>query len=60
MNIIKYRPVGSPSGKVVKVRVCQAKASIYGATGKDRHPTVKEANREMLRRGFLRAGVRHV
>ncbi len=66
MNVIKYRPVGSPSGKVVRVRVSQTKRAIYGQPKKDgsgfhkpQSASVKTADRVMSRKGFVRAGVRH-
>jgi hypothetical protein len=63
MNIVKFRPVGQPSGEIVRVRISQCKRAIYGqpkAKGNGFHPpqsiSVKTANRAMLRKGFVRAG----
>lgn len=61
MNRIKFRPVGSPSGEIVTVKVSQTRRAITAvpaADGKRFHRpqsiTVAAANREMLRRGFVR------
>lgn len=65
MNVIKFRPVGRPSAPIILVRVSQSKAAIYprrSKNGQIMRPdsiSVAAANREMLRRGFTRAGVRH-
>lgn len=60
MNVVKYRQVGTPSAPVVRVRVVQTKRAIYSrAEGKINRATVKLANKAMLRKGFVRAGVRH-
>ncbi len=55
MNVIKYRPVGQPNGKVVRVRVTQSKRAINTRRG----VSVAMANKVMDRKGFVRAGVRH-
>lgn len=62
MNVIKYRPVGSPSGKVVRVKVSQSKRAIYSGWRKDgtRIPpaalSVARADHIMSRKGYMRAG----
>lgn len=54
MNIVKFRPVGSPKGRVVRVRVTQSKRAIYPVKGQRPGLTVAMANRLMLAKGFVR------
>lgn len=61
MNTIKYRPVGSPNGQVVRVRVTQKFRAMYppGAKLGERYAVTKAvADRVMARKGFVRAGAR--
>jgi hypothetical protein len=52
MNVVKYRPVGRPSAEVIRVRVTQRKRAPYTSH-------LAYVDRVMLRRGFVRAGIRH-
>ncbi len=61
MNVIKYRPVGSPSGQVTRVRVAQKFRAMYppGAKRGHRYAVTKAvADRVMARKGFVRAGIK--
>jgi hypothetical protein len=71
MNIVKFKPVGTPSAPHHRIKVTQSKGALYGAIGAGvamtglqrkfkRRLTVKEANRTAGRQGFVRSGVRHV
>lgn len=55
MNIAKFRPVGRPSGPIATVRVSQSKRAI----GASKAPSIAQATRYMLAKGYVRAGVRH-
>lgn len=59
MNVIKFRPVGQPSGKVVRVRVSQSKRAIYARHRKNLGKSVAMVDKMMDRKGFVRAGIRH-
>lgn len=56
MNIIKYK---NAAGKKVGVRICQPSyATLCNPEAPPRPPTMAEADHEMHRRGFRRAGIR--
>lgn len=55
MNNIKFRPVGSPSAKVIVVRVTQSKEALCGS---GRGTSKATAEKVMVRKGYVRAGGR--
>lgn len=58
MNRVKYRPVGE-AGPIVEVRVSQSKRAINPSKGNKPMPSLKNANANMDRMGYVRAGGRH-
>lgn len=54
MNIVKFRPVGSPSGRVVRVRVTQSKRAMYATHRGQYAPSLARTVKSMLNKGFVR------